>query len=155
MQISSIRPVDLSKTNVEDFKNQFAGCIVVSQDNKILLQQRGHDWHTYPGYVSSFGGRIEQGESPIQALVRELNEELGAVVDESEVISLGAVTEEVTNHTELVFEYFWHDRNGTITGCYEGEMIAFDNNEAIFTHPKVMDDVLWMLLECQSRQLLP
>lgn len=153
--IKSIRRVNSTKIKETTFKRCFVGCIVLAQDNKILLQQRGYDWQSFPGFLSSFGGRIEKNETPMQALVRELHEELGADVKESDIISLGAVTESVTDHRELVYEFFWHDKQGTIKGCYEGEAKYFDSvEEVILDYPKVMDDVCWALRECQKRQLL-
>ena len=49
---------------------------VIRKDNKIFATQRGYgpykDWWEFPG------GKIEQGESPEQALIREIKEELDA-----------------------------------------------------------------------------
>lgn len=152
---SVIKQIDLTKISATDFKQCFVGCIILTHDNKIILQQRGDDFITFPDYVSSFGGRIEKNESPIQALVRELNEELGAIVHESDVICLGAVTEAFTNHQELVYEYFWHDMQKTITGCYEDEIKYFDTVKSVFDDPsKIMDDVRWALKACQAKRLL-
>jgi 8-oxo-dGTP diphosphatase len=85
----SIQLVDLSKIRPSDYKAQYVGCLVLTKDHKLLLQQRGHDFVKHPDYLCEFGGRIEQGEQPNQALIRELNEELGAVVQENEMVSLG------------------------------------------------------------------
>lgn len=152
---NSIKMVDLTKIKQSDYKEQFVGCLVLTKDNKILLQQRGHDFVTYPDYLCEFGGHIEEGEHPIQTVIRELKEELGACVKESEIISLGALTEEMSNHTELVYTFFWHDVRGTITGCYEGKPRFFDNLSSILIYPKITDGLRWMLHECQRRGLLP
>lgn len=89
----------------------------------------------------------------MQALIRELHEELGAQVKASDVISLGAITEEATKHSELIYVYFWQDKHGTITGCYEGKAKFFDNLKAILDQPNVMDSVRWLLDHCQNQQL--
>ena len=150
-----IKKVDLTQVNESNFKLRYVGCLVLTQDHKILLQQRGLNWNHFPGYLSEFGGRIEPNETPMHALVRELNEELGAKVIESEVINLGAITEEATKHSELIHTYFWHDKLGTITGCYEGEAEYFDNLKSIFDcSSKIMDSVRWLLNQCQHLQLL-
>jgi 8-oxo-dGTP diphosphatase len=91
----------------------------------------------------------------MQALIRELNEELGAQVKESDVVSLGAVTEAITGHTELIHVYFWQDLQNTITGCYEGNIESFSNAQEIMNQPKVMDDTRWALEQCLDRRLLP
>jgi len=88
-------------------------------------------------------------------LIRELEEELGAQVEAKDVVSLGAVTEDFTNHTELVCLHFWHDKDDTIAGCYEAEPRYFETVEEALMHPKVMDYLGYMLSECQQRGLLP
>lgn len=153
--IDLIRKVDLTKINEGSFKNCYVGCLVLTKDNKILLQQRGtSQWHRFPGFLSNFGGRIEATETPSQALVRELKEELGADVIVAEAISLGAYTEAASNYIDLIYSYFWHDKLGTITGCYEDEAKYYENCAQVLTHPKIMDDVIWQLNECQQRGLL-
>jgi len=52
-----------------------------------------------------------------------------------EIVFIGAVTEDWTNHTELVHIHFWHDKKGIITGCYEAEPRYFDNAQEALTHP--------------------
>jgi 8-oxo-dGTP diphosphatase len=150
------RLVDLTKEDEKSFECRFVGCIILTKDNKIMLQQRGVDWNNYPGYLAEFGGRIEINEEPIQALIRKLHEELGAQVKERDVISLGAITEQMTEHTELIHVYFWHDKLGTISGCYEGEAKYFNTVETILKlqHVKMTDGLRWLLCVCEKRNLL-
>ena len=152
--IQSIQHIDLLQIDEKNFKRRYVGCLILTKNHKILLQQRGPNWKHFPEYLSEFGGQIEPNEIPIQALMRELNEELGAKVKETDVISLGAITEESTKHTELIYIYFWYDKQGTITGCYEGEAKYFDNIKAVLNYPNVMDSVCWLLRECQKKALL-
>jgi 8-oxo-dGTP diphosphatase len=46
-------------------------------DSKILLGRRAHGQLLYPDVWDLPGGHLEIGESPNQALIRELQEELG------------------------------------------------------------------------------
>ncbi|WP_338461407.1 NUDIX hydrolase [Synechococcus elongatus IITB7] len=51
---------------------------VITQGQQYLLQLRDDlDWILYPGQWGLFGGHIEPGETPWQALQRELQEEIG------------------------------------------------------------------------------
>lgn len=149
-----IEAADLDQIDKTEFKRKFACCIVLTKDRKILLQMRGDDRSSFPGCISTFGGGIEANERPIQTLIRELHEELGAKVNESEIVSFGAITEAITNHTELLYVYFWHDHSGTITGCYEDQPIYFDDIASAIRHPKVMDYVPWLLEQCKNLGLL-
>jgi 8-oxo-dGTP diphosphatase len=52
--------------------------IIIEKDGRILLQHRD-DIPTikYPGMWDTWGGEIERGETPRQAAIRELEEEIG------------------------------------------------------------------------------
>lgn len=51
-------------------------CLVVKRDNQLLLvQARNREKYYFPG------GKIDEGETQIEALVREINEELKVTLD--------------------------------------------------------------------------
>ena len=60
--------------------------IVVSKDGKLLIQKQQQpdrdDW-----FLSSVGGRVDQGEEPLVAMKRELKEETGYSSDDWELLS--------------------------------------------------------------------
>ncbi|KQM98139.1 MULTISPECIES: (deoxy)nucleoside triphosphate pyrophosphohydrolase [unclassified Sphingomonas] len=55
---------------------------MVDRDGRVLVQQRPPGTHM-AGLWEFPGGKVEPGETPEAALVRELHEELGIVVDHS------------------------------------------------------------------------
>lgn len=59
---------------------QVAAAVITRPDGTFLLGQRAPDTF-YAGYWEFPGGKVEPGESPREALVRELEEELGITVD--------------------------------------------------------------------------
>ncbi len=50
---------------------------LIDKNNRLLLQHRTKDAKFAPNLWGFFGGGIEEGESPEEALSREANEELG------------------------------------------------------------------------------
>ena len=52
---------------------------IIRKDGKILATQRGYGEQA--GGWEFPGGKIEPGETPEQAIVREIHEELGAIID--------------------------------------------------------------------------
>lgn len=85
-----------------------------------------------------FGGYVEQGETILDGLVREIQEELGAKMPLEEIKYIGALTEGFTNHQDVVHVHFWHDKDGLITGCYEAEARMFENVHDAVSQEKIM-----------------
>jgi mutator protein MutT len=65
---------------------------IVVRDGRVLLCHRSADRAWYPDVWDLPGGHIEPGETPTGALVRELYEELGIVVEEPSVPEFARVT---------------------------------------------------------------
>jgi len=61
---------------------------LVGHSGRVLMQQRGFDG-VHGGLWEFPGGKVDPGEGPEAALVRELGEELGIVVAESELAPVG------------------------------------------------------------------
>jgi 8-oxo-dGTP diphosphatase len=81
---------------------QVAAAVILRPDGRFLLGQRAADTF-YPGYWEFPGGKVEAGESPRQALVRELHEEL-----EIEVLRAHPwiVREHVYEHAHVRLHFF-------------------------------------------------
>lgn len=59
---------------------------IVTENNEILLQRRAESKETHPGmWDISCAGHISAGESPENAALKELNEELGLTIPPSEL----------------------------------------------------------------------
>ncbi|MBR9679101.1 MAG: NUDIX domain-containing protein [Nanoarchaeota archaeon] len=57
-------------------KRNVALIVLYDDKKRILLQQRTEDASRLPGYIAFFGGGIEKGETPEDAVKRETLEEL-------------------------------------------------------------------------------
>ena len=58
------------------FARRLALLVLRDMKGRILLQRRSSKARTLPGYWAFFGGKIEAGESPENAVRREAKEEL-------------------------------------------------------------------------------
>ncbi len=142
--MDSIKEVSRTEPEEGGYAAHLADCIVITKDGKLLLQHR-------PGKLSFFGGHIEPGETIVRGLIRELKEELGADAGEHQIVHVASITEDFTNHTEIVHIHIWRDMHGTVTGCYEFDAVEFDTVEAALAHPDIMDYAAWGLREAGLR----
>lgn len=55
---------------------------ILLNQNKFLVERRRHDEPVDPGIVCLPGGHVQRGESRVDALTREMREELGITVKE-------------------------------------------------------------------------
>jgi 8-oxo-dGTP diphosphatase len=89
-------------------KVDVAAAVILRPDGSFLLGQRAADTF-YPGYWEFPGGKIEAGETPRQALARELHEELGIEVDTA---YRWIVREHAYEHAHVRLHFFhvvaWH-----------------------------------------------
>lgn len=74
--------------------------ILYTKDGKVLLQHRSPDAPRSPNNWGCFGGGIEEGETPEQAVRRECYEEIEYTLRESKLIY-----EEATNGSKCTTEY--------------------------------------------------
>ena len=79
--------------------------ILYTLTGHILLQHRTDDALRLPGYWAFFGGGIEQGENPTEALEREIREELSYLVQNPQFFVAQKVRDEDNNYdnTKYVF----------------------------------------------------
>ena len=59
------------------------------REGRVLLVHRGPSRRAYPGVWDLPGGHIETGESELDALMREMHEELGIQISVGSVVHLG------------------------------------------------------------------
>jgi len=75
---------------------------IIEREGKVLVGQRQPE-QSHPLKWEFPGGKVEPGESPSQALVRELEEELGIEVQDSEEIARYEFTYPGKNPIEIFF----------------------------------------------------
>jgi len=99
--------------------------IAVNSKNEVLIQDRRNhkkpDW----GY---FGGGIEQGETSLQAVIRETKEELDLDIKENDLIYMGDSYTEWDGHTIMRYLYLYKTDQEDFT-VLEGKGAHWMNHE--------------------------
>lgn len=105
---------------------------VIIERSRVFVTQRGYgefkDGWEFPG------GKIEQGESPQQALVREIDEELGIAVKVGELIG-------TINYDYPQFHLIMH--------CYQcgiesGDIVLKEHEAARWVSVEALDEMDWL-----------
>ena len=58
---------------------------VLNDKHYVILAKRAHNSKNFPNLFEFPGGKIEHNETPQKALIRELNEELGIIVNKKDI----------------------------------------------------------------------
>lgn len=120
----------------------YAKVIIKRNDGKMLFQLRDKkDSISNPGLWSLFGGGIEKGETPKQAAIRELQEELGIHVspDDMKLLLAWSPFRSKTYIYELMT-----DEKETFQ-LHEGSAMRWFSREEILAQKNVVPKLKWLM----------
>lgn len=88
--------------------------LYVLNDNKVMLSRRSNTgW--MDGYLCAPGGHVEVGETPKQAMVREIREELGTEVDPNDLTMVCVAARNTKPSEYVAYEFAIINKNYTFT----------------------------------------
>ena len=105
---------------------------VIRKDDKIFATQRGYG--DFKGGWEFPGGKIEEGETPQQALVREIQEELETEIEVGEFIH---TVEYDYPDFHLSMDCFW-------CSIVSGDLILKEAEDARWLTRETIDSVEWL-----------
>ena len=88
--------------------------ILLTQNNSILVLKRSASSSFAPNHYSLPGGRVEKNETFRHALVREVQEELGIVIDEADLSYVHSFYRKGTENELVAFVFECHQWQGQI-----------------------------------------
>lgn len=74
--------VDRNTAHKELLYHRHVSCWIMDLKGRVLLQQRALIKSNNPGMWAKTGGHVDSGETPIEAVKREVYEEIGLVINE-------------------------------------------------------------------------
>ncbi len=102
--------------------------IIADEQRRVLLcHRRDHDWWNLPG------GRVEVGETPWAALIREVREKVGLVIEIDKLLGIYAYPPA----DDFILSFACSVVSGAATLSDEADIIAYFATDALptTTHP--------------------
>ena len=105
---------------------------VIRHEGKIFATQRGYgpwkDWWEFPG------GKIEEGETPEEALVREIREELDTEI----------TVDRKAGHIDYEYPEFFLSMDCFDCRILSGSLVLKEHESARWLSPAELDSVQWL-----------
>lgn len=120
--------------------------IIVDNDNRILITQRpAHVSHG--GFWEFPGGKLEGSETPLEAIKREISEEVGLTIIDAQYLT---TIEETYNTKPITLLVYYVDNFHGTAVCRESQLdlkwITF-NELCNYQFPKANEDIAKLIMD--------
>lgn len=79
--------------------------VILNENNEILITKRSDTKKLLPGKWECNGGAIDAGETPIEGLEREINEELGIKINRNKLMFFKTVIDDERHNIKEIYLY--------------------------------------------------
>lgn len=114
-------------------------CALIDTDNRVLIAQRP-EGKTLAGLWEFPGGKVDAGERPETALIRELKEELGITIEEPCLAPLTFASHAYDDFHLLMPLYVCRKWNGTVA-AREKQQLAWVRANKLRDYPMPPADI--------------
>ena len=114
-------------------------CALIDADNRVLIAQRP-EGKTLAGLWEFPGGKVDTGERPEAALIRELKEELGITIEEPCLAPLTFASHAYDDFHLLMPLYVCRKWEGVVT-AHEGQKLAWVRANKLRDYPMPPADI--------------
>lgn len=105
---------------------------IIKKDNKVFATQRGSG--EFKGGWEFPGGKIELGETPQNALIREIMEELDTIIQVKELVDI----------VEYDYPNFHLKMHCFICELLSGDLVLKEHDDAKWLSKHELDSVAWL-----------
>jgi isopentenyl-diphosphate delta-isomerase len=99
--------------------------VIYTPDRQIVMQKRSPSLKYRPGEVEiSVGGGVDAGESPEEAAIREIREELGIVIGSKDLHFIGKTKQNFKTKTQIVRDFVY-----SYSICLPKDTLEFNASE--------------------------
>lgn len=116
---------------------------VIERDGKIFATRRGAQM-SLPGLWEFPGGKIESGETPEEALSREIHEELGARIEVGDFLTT----------TDYEYDFGIVSLSTYRSRLVSGELEITEHSESIWLDPKELLQLEWAPADVPAVEIL-
>lgn len=127
---------------MSDHMQRVTNCLIINEGSVLLLKKPRYGWYAMPG------GKMEPKESVSDAVIREVTEETGLIIEQPKLVSVATMNKPSANHPKdewMMFTFIAHKYHGNLVEeCAEGELewVPLDRVKTLPTAPsdKIIHD---------------
>lgn len=122
-------------------------CYLRSKGKTLLIHRNKREGDLFKDYWNGLGGKVEEGESPEDCVIREMKEESGLDIQNPQLKGiLTFPNNRDSGETWYVFLYIAEEFSGDLIETDEGELVWMDDEQVTKLDIQGADKIFWKWL---------